>query len=83
MAIEKATEPADSMETGETTTIPLSIVGGQEVKPGDVVRLKVVSVDGENLTVEYDDGESEKEDESEDMDMKMAADKFNNMKDED
>lgn len=82
MAIEKATEPADSMETGETTTIPLSIVGGQEVKPGDVVRLRVVSVDGENLTVEYDDGESEKEDESENMDMKMAADKFNNMKEE-
>lgn len=41
-------------ESGEsqTTTIDSSILGGQEVEPGDVVRLKVVSVDQENGTIE-------------------------------
>lgn len=35
-----------------STTIDVAILGGQSVAPGDVVRLKVVSVDEENGTVE-------------------------------
>lgn len=45
---EKASEAGER----QTTTIDSSILGDQVVEPGDVVRLKVVSVDEENGTVE-------------------------------
>ena len=65
MAIEKqmemepdataAEEPAEEQaeSSSETVSLPMSILGGQEVKPGDVVRLEVVSADGDNVTVKY------------------------------
>ena len=39
----------------ETSTIPSSLLAGQTVNPGDVVRLEVVSVDEDsgNVTVKY------------------------------
>jgi len=48
--------PADESNEGETATLPISIVGSQQVKEGDVIRLKVVSVDenGGVLNVAYD-----------------------------
>lgn len=61
--IERATEPQPEMsEDTETASIPLSMLGGQTPNPGDVVRLKVVSVDAENgsVTVAYDHGPQEK-----------------------
>lgn len=39
-------------EAEETAMVPMSILNGQEVAEGDVVRLRVVSVDEENQTVE-------------------------------
>ncbi len=61
MAIERQTYSHDTpMEAepevdGETVEIPKSLLGGQEVGPGDVVRLEVVSdnTDSETLTVKY------------------------------
>jgi len=47
--------------TGETASIPASIVGGQEVSPGDVIRLEVVSTDGETITVKYAQPEATEE----------------------
>lgn len=45
-------------ESQETTEIPLSIVGGQPVKEGDVIRLTVVGVnqEGGSITVTYAHG---------------------------
>lgn len=43
---------ATEKEAAETATVPMSILNGQEVAEGDVVRLRVVSVDEENQTVE-------------------------------
>ncbi len=39
-------------EAEETAMVPMTILEGQEVSEGDVVRLRVVSVDEENGTVE-------------------------------
>lgn len=44
-------------ESSETASIPASIVGGQKVSPGDVIRLEVVSADGGTITVKYADPE--------------------------
>lgn len=45
---EAAETPVEEAE--ETATISLSMLGGQKVAPGDVVRLKVISVDETNGT---------------------------------
>lgn len=47
MAIERIseTEPLAPESTNETVDLPSSILAGQTVAPGDVVRLEVVSVD--------------------------------------
>jgi len=47
-------EAAETVEA-EAVQLPVSIVGGQSVNPGDVLRLEVVSVDGENgvINVKY------------------------------
>ena len=39
----------------ESTTIPMALLGGQQVAPGDVVRLEVVSSDPDSgmVTVRY------------------------------
>ncbi len=39
----------------QTVSIPMSILGGQSVKPGDVVRLEVTGVDEDSgeVTVKY------------------------------
>ena len=57
---------------GEATTIPLSVLGGQSVEPGDVVRLRVVSVDEDNGTVDVEYAHAGK---GPDM-MSMMANKF-------
>lgn len=56
--------PAEEMddsgeEKSETASIPTSIVGDQKVSPGDVIRLQVVSADGDTITVKYADPEQE------------------------
>lgn len=53
----------------ETAMVPMSILAGQEVSEGDVVRLRVVSVDPENETVElaYAHGPKRRNAELEDM----------------
>lgn len=48
--MDKAGIPDSPDAGGETTSLPLSMVGGQPVAPGDVVRLEVVSVDEESGT---------------------------------
>jgi len=57
MAIEYAEETAPVEETTEeaTASIPVSLLAGKTVAPGDVVRLEVVSMDeeGGNVTVKY------------------------------
>lgn len=55
MAIEHASGAEEYPDTdqSETAELPLSIVGGQAVKEGDVVRLRVVSVGDGSLTVQY------------------------------
>lgn len=57
MAIEHAEMTEESPDTdteqSETAELPLSIVGGQEVKEGDVVRLRVVAVGDDSITVQY------------------------------
>lgn len=55
MAIERATEPLPPESTNETVDLPASILAGQTVAPGDVVRLEVVSVDDETgmVTAKY------------------------------
>lgn len=47
--------PQDEMmaESGQTAVLPLSIIGDQQVAPGDSISLKVVSVDDDGITVEY------------------------------
>ncbi len=47
---EEAGETAPDNEQGEGETLSMSLLGGNEVKPGDVVRIKVVSVDDQNGT---------------------------------
>lgn len=61
----------------ETAQIPLSLLGGQALGVGDVVRLRVVSVDDEGgtATVEYDHPEEPKEPaNSEEMASELEAD---------
>ena len=79
MPIEPAAVPAPEAapEQSETATIPASIVSGQEVKPGDVIKLEVVSSDGKNITVRYPDTESPADTEQEVGGMKEMTDKFN------
>lgn len=45
----------DESADGETATLSLSLLGGQSVKPGDVIRLEVVesSEDDGTVTVKY------------------------------
>lgn len=61
MAIEKGTyspfsaAPAESMEApemeeGDGEVLSMSLLGGQEVKPGDIVRIRVQSVNEEDGT---------------------------------
>lgn len=51
--------PGGDDEAAETVSIPMSAIGGQQVKPGDVIRLKVVSVDTESgaINAVYDHGD--------------------------
>lgn len=58
MAIEKSMMPPGEEEvetTEETVSIPVSLLAGKSVAPGDVVRLEVVSLDDEggNVVVKY------------------------------
>lgn len=46
-------EDSPAEESAETATIPTSLIGGQTVQPGDVIKLKVVSSDEDTITVEY------------------------------
>lgn len=48
--IEQETPTEVPEPTQETATLSLSILGGQQVSDGDVVRLKVLSVDSESGT---------------------------------
>lgn len=64
--IERETESESSDmsemdESKETASIPTSLLAGQMVKPGDVVRLRVVSVDEDEVTVSYDHAEADDE----------------------
>lgn len=61
--------PAAESEEESTAMIPMDILAGQSVEPGDVVRLKVVSVDEENGTVElaYAHGPKRRNSEIDDM----------------
>ena len=49
-------EPMDS-ETdyidASTATIPAALLAGKTVAPGDVIRLEVVSADGDEIAVKY------------------------------
>lgn len=51
----ESTEEVVEETAEESVQIPTSILGGQSVAPGDVVRLEVVSLDDENgvINVKY------------------------------
>lgn len=57
MEMEEEMEASEMAHEGmeESATIPTSLLGGQAVSPGDVVRLEVVSLDEENglVNVKY------------------------------
>jgi len=42
---------AETASGGDSTTIPISILGGQKVSPGDVIRLEVIGADDDTGTV--------------------------------
>lgn len=46
-------------ENVPTASLPLSIIAGQTVSPGDVISLRVVSADGESIVVAYDHPQDE------------------------
>ena len=73
---------AEEASSGETTSIPASIVGDQSVSPGDKIELEVVSVDGDSITVKYaEPADQSAEGESEgEPDMMEMANKFNERK---
>ena len=50
----KSGEGAEMPENVPTASLPLSIIAGQTVNPGDVIQLRVVSADGETIVVAYD-----------------------------
>lgn len=55
MPIERAEEASETEEvspSAETTMLPITMLAGQSVAPGDVVRLEVVSVNDEDGSVE-------------------------------
>lgn len=62
MPIEESAEVVEEMpeEESESVSLPLSILGGQTVAPGDVVKLQVVEVDDEGgmISVKYPKPES-------------------------
>lgn len=49
MAMETEVVEAPEAEVEETTMVPASMLAGQSVKPGDVVRFEVVDVGGEGM----------------------------------
>lgn len=61
----EATEPDES---AEQATVPASLLEGREVKPGDTVKFKVVSNDGDNVVIECMDDEK--------PDHRLATDKM-------
>ena len=78
MALERPKSASDMMGEGmeledeavdeavaDSIDIPLTIIGEQEVEPGDVVRLEVVSVDNDNgvIKVKYAQPEESPEEE--------------------
>jgi hypothetical protein len=69
-------------EAAETTELPMSIAGGQPVGVGDVIRLRVVSVNDDNGTfaVEYDQPKTKREpSNSEEMASDLAAESQYNL----
>lgn len=62
-------------ESSETMEIPVSMLGGQSVSPGDVIRLEVVASDEGSGVVKVKYAES-KSDESQEMGIDGAAAKF-------
>lgn len=73
--IERQAEMPEDEESSETTTIPLSLVGNQPLGVGDVVRLRVVSVNDDDGTAEVSyDLPKKQPSNSEEMASDMATD---------
>jgi hypothetical protein len=51
-----AAPSGEDADQAQTVEIPVSAIGGQKVNPGDVIRLKVISVDENNgvINATYD-----------------------------
>ena len=47
------TEAEPTGEEGQTTLLPKSVVGGKQLKPGDVCELEVVADHGDEYEVKY------------------------------
>ncbi len=54
------TEAEPTGEEGQTTLLPKSVVGGKQLKPGDVCELEVVADHGDDYEVKYAEQAPEK-----------------------
>jgi hypothetical protein len=73
MPIEPSEEVEEESIAEETAVLSPTLIGGQEVSPGDVVRLQVVSIGDDGITVKY----AAEEVAEEEPDMMAMTNKFN------
>lgn len=60
------TETPESMEGEEQTAVlPKTVLEGKELKPGDIIELRIVSTDGDQIQVAPVETETEDEEETE------------------
>jgi hypothetical protein len=71
---------SEETSTGETATVPVTIIGDQSVSPGDKIQLEVVSVDGDTITVKYAEPMDQASEGEAEPDMMQMANKFNERK---
>jgi hypothetical protein len=71
---------SEETSTGETATVPVTIIGDQSVSPGDKIQLEVVSVDGDTITVKYAEPMDQTSEGEAEPDMMQMANKFNERK---
>lgn len=68
-----STDKNEKDSGSETTLIPKSMCAGMEIKPGESLTFKVVSVHDDEVEVEYDSGNEKKQTDSEDMSSAMSG----------
>lgn len=74
-ALEEAA-PEEETEGGETALIPKSLLGAEELSPGDEVVLKIVRIYEDEVEVQYATGEPPAEESSPMMDAESEMDQM-------